>query len=146
MPIAVFLAAAAASACSAALAHQHEKAPPPTRQIQAAPAKRFAADATLRKEMQGVRTAVDALGHYEHGHMGPEQAVLLATNIEGHVNAIVAGCKLPPDADAALHPIISPLMQGARALKKNPQDALAIARMREALANFDRQFKAAEPE
>jgi hypothetical protein len=102
--------------------------------------QRWTADATLRRNMRGIRTAVDALGHYEHGHMGPEQAVAAATKIQGHANEIIAQCKLPPDADAALHAILVPLMSGAAALKQDPKKLDVIAPMREALAQYDRQF------
>lgn len=102
--------------------------------------QRWATDVPLREGMQGVRTAVDALGHYEHGHMGPEQAVVLAEKIESHVRGIIANCKLAPDADAALHAIIAPLMQNAAALKREPHKLEAILPMREALEQYARQF------
>ena len=137
--IVLILATALGGALSPALAAQHQHAPPP-KAAQAAPAQRFATDATLRKEMKGVRTAVEALAHYEMGHMGAAQAVEFATQIEGHVRTIVAECKLPPDADAALHAIIVPLVQEAGALKAKPQDLAPIERMRAALASYDRQF------
>jgi hypothetical protein len=121
--------------------HEHEHAAEP-KSSQSGPATaRFASDATLRREMQGIRTAVEALGHYEHGHMGPEQAEILASTIEGHVRTIIANCKLPPDADAALHGIIVPLMQNAQALKQKPVDLSPIAPMRSALERYDRQFQ-----
>jgi hypothetical protein len=97
-------------------------------------------DVPLREGMQDVRAAVDALGHYEHGHMGPEQAVVLAEKIESDVRDIIANCKLAPDADAALHAIIVPLMQNAGALKREPHKLEAIAPMRQALEQYARQF------
>jgi hypothetical protein len=108
---------------------------------QQAATPRYATDETLRREMQGIRASVEALVHYEHGHMGPEQAVILASAIEEHVRTIIANCKLPPDADAALHAIIVPLMQNAAALKQKPQDLSTIAAMRSALEQYDRQFR-----
>jgi uncharacterized protein involved in copper resistance len=117
---------------------QHPGAP--VASPQQAPAKHFATDATLRREMQGIRSAVEALGHYEMGHMGAAQAVDFATAIEEHVRTIIANCKLPPDADGALHEIIVPLMQDAGALKQNPQDLSAVPRLRNALDSYDRQF------
>jgi hypothetical protein len=103
-------------------------------------AQRWTADATLRRNMRGIRAAVEALGHYEHGHMGPEQAVTVAAKIEDHANEIIAQCKLPPDADAALHAILVPLMSGAAALKQDPKRLEVIAPMREALVQYERQF------
>ena len=142
LSIAIFLATALAGALPAAVAsEQHAHAPAPVAPAQEAQVQRFATDAVLRREMQGIHTAVEALGHYEHGHMGPEQAVILANAVEGHVRTIIANCKLPPDADAALHTIIGPLMQGAAALKQKPQDLSPIDDMRSALGQYDRQFQ-----
>jgi hypothetical protein len=107
----------------------------------AAAAQRYTTDPTLRTEMQGIRASVEGLGHYEHGHIGPPQAVQLAEAIEGHVRTIVATCKLPPDADAALHTIIVPLVQHAGALKKDPADLAHVEGLRNALAAYDRQFR-----
>lgn len=104
------------------------------------PAQRFATDATLREEMQAIRSAVMGLDHYTHGHVGEQQAVTLAGQIQASVNRIIANCKLPPDADAALHAIIAPLMQNAGALKQHPNDLAVIAPMQQALAAYAQQF------
>lgn len=105
-----------------------------------APVQRYAADAVLSEHMQGIRSAVEGLGHYEHGHMGPEMAGQLAGQVEAHVRAIIANCKLAPEADAALHAIIVPLLQQAAALKQDPGNLTAIPPMRDALARYARQF------
>lgn len=122
-----------------AVAQEHGHAHPAAAAAHA-PAQRYATDATLRAQMQGIRSAVAGLEHYEHGHMGPEQALLLAGQVEDAVRIIIANCKLPPDADAALHAIIVPLVQNAAALKQDPKNLAAIAPMREALAVYARQF------
>jgi hypothetical protein len=119
--------------------HAHHPSPPAAQPAQA-PAQRFATDAPLRAGMAGIRTAVAALGHYEMGHMGPEQAAEQAALIQAHVRDIIANCKLPPDADGALHLIIAPLMQHAAALQADPKKLEAIAPMRAALAEYVRQF------
>jgi hypothetical protein len=108
--------------------------------------QRWTADATLRRNMRGIRAAVEALDHYQHGHMGPEQAMTVATKIEGHVNEIIAQCQLPPDADAALHAILAPLMSGAASLKSDPKRLDVIPPMREALEQYERQFDHARVE
>ena len=102
--------------------------------------QRWATDTPLREGMQGIRVAVDALGHYEHGHMRPDQAVLLADKIEGHVRDMVAHCTLAPEADAALHAIIAPLLGNASALRRDPGNLTVIAPMRKAMADYARQF------
>lgn len=117
--------------------HPHHAAAAPAAE---APAERFAADAVLSEHMQGIRSAVEGLGHYEHGHMGPEMAAQLAGQVEDHVRAIIASCKLPPEADAALHTIIVPLLQNAGALKQDPANLALIPPMRDALARYGAQF------
>src|SRR5687768_3887097 len=103
-------------------------------------ASRWTADATLKQEMQGIRQAEEALGHHEHQHLDAPQIVALATKVDVHVQAIVAGCQLPPDADAALHGVIASLTRGTGALKSDPSQAQAIAGMRDAVAQYDRLF------
>ena len=107
---------------------------------QAAHAPRFATDAVLREQMAGIRTAVGELAHHEMGHMGADQARVFAADIETRVQKIIAECKLPPDADAALHTIIVPLLNAALALKAEPADASPVATMRTALADYARRF------
>ena len=131
------------SALAAPLAHAqdgHEHHSPATTVSQEIPAQRYATDAPLRTGMAQIRTAVDALGHYERGHMGVEQAVTFATTIQEQVAYLVANCKLEPQADAALHGIIAKLGAGAQALKTDPADLAAIPPMREALADYRRTF------
>lgn len=112
---------------------------PPATQDDAA-AARYPTDAPLREGMRNIRAAVDELGQYEAGGAGPTDAVRLAGEIEENVRFIIANCKLPPDADAALHAIIVPLMQNAGTLKNNPPKRGAIIEMREALMEYERQF------
>ena len=99
---------------------------------------RLKADAALAEHMHQVGTAVDALQHYEHGHMDQAQGTALATLIEDHVNQIVATCKLPPASHAQLHAIISPLLEHAGALRANPAQLDHIAPMRKAMQDYQR--------
>ena len=143
------LLCAAITAPPALAQHSHQHPAPAV--AQAAPAQRWATDAPLRTGMAKIRTAVDALQHYERGHMGPEQAVALATQVQQQIAYLVANCKLEPQADAALHVIIAELGAGAQALKDNPADLAAIPPMRQALQHYPRQFNdptwlQAEPE
>jgi hypothetical protein len=139
-----------------AAAHDHDHAHDHAHQAgtaatATAAVQRWNTDAPLREGMGRIRHAVDALQHYEHGHIGPEQAVQLAAGIERDVGFIVAHCKLEPRADAALHPILGALMHGAQALKAKPTELAAIPPMRSALHDYARQFddpgvSAREPE
>ncbi|OGT55597.1 MAG: hypothetical protein A3E01_16575 [Gammaproteobacteria bacterium RIFCSPHIGHO2_12_FULL_63_22] len=118
---------------------QSGQTPDKTAAAAAAP-ETHATDAPLREGMGRIRLSVDALGHYEQGHMGAEQAVEMAGNVEKDVNFLIANCRLDPDADAALHGIIAKLLKGAHALKSNPADLAAIAPMREAMAEYAASF------
>ena len=104
------------------------------------PTVRYATDAPLRENMAGIQQAVVALEHGAHGHLDAAQVTELADKVGGHVREIVAECKLPPDADAALHRIIVPLVQEAGKLKAQPQDLSPVAAMRDALELYDAQF------
>lgn len=151
--IAVLLCAMLAPSALPAAAQDHAGHHPTPAKHPARPPRgqRWATDAPLRKGMAEIRVAVDALRHYEHGHMGPAQAATLATAIETQVAYLVANCRLEPQADAALHAIIAKLLQGAAALKADPKDLAAVATLRQALQDYPRQFDdpgwaTAEPE
>ena len=132
---------AALLAAFPALAQHHDHASPEPSVVDAVPAQRFATDAPLRRNMQEITRIVDALDHYEHGHMPAADATKLATRIDGHVRDIIANCKLPADADAALHRIIVPLLQQARALAADPADPSAVTSMQATLADYERLFE-----
>lgn len=134
------LAAGLGVAAAPAVVAQHHAQHSASNATEEAPVQRFATDAVLRENMRGIRKSVDALAHYEQGHIGPQQVALLAGNIEGHVNDVIANCKLPPDADAALHAVIVPLMRNAAALKADPAKPGLIAAMRGALGEYRRRF------
>ena len=114
-----------------AQAHAHPKAGYVPVSAPQAASRRHATDAPLREGMQGIRAAVDALGH---------------------VNAIIANCRLAPEADAALHAIIVPLTTHAAALEADPSKLDEIPPMRQALGDYAARFddpgfaRAAEPE
>lgn len=101
---------------------------------------RWAADAPLRDGMRRVHDALAELRHHEMGHMSPDQAREQASAIDGAVSSIFANCKLAPDADAALHGILVPLLTGAKRLHDDPADKDAIKAMRDAVAGYPRHF------
>jgi hypothetical protein len=149
LPLLATLALALAATASAQEhAHGHDAA---SAAATTAPAQRWETDGSLREGMGRIRAAVDALQHYEHGHIGPQQAIQLADGIQRDVAFVVKNCTLEPGADAALHPILGALAQGAQALKTKPTELAAIAPMRNALQDYTRQFddpglSAQEPE
>jgi len=144
MRITTLLAALALSAGAPPPAQaQHEHAAAAAAAAQAT-GQRWSTDAPLRAGMAAIRESVGDLKHHEMGHMSPDQAKQAATDIEHRVHDIVATCKLAPEADAALHRIIAPLLENAAALKADPGRLDAIPPMREALAEYARQFDDAE--
>ena len=119
--------------------HAHHHAAPTA--ASTAPTQRYATDVPLRENMAGIRDAVTALEHAEHGHLDAAQVTALADKVSAHVRTIVAECKLPPDADHAMHGIIAPLVGNASKLKAAPQDLSPVPGLRAALESYDLQFK-----
>lgn len=112
---------------------------------QPAPARRWPTDAPLREGMRDICQAVQALEHYEHGHMDATQARNTGKLIEQAVAGIFAHCKLEPDADAALHGLLAKFLAGAKAVRESQQAPnAAIADMRAALARYPQLFDDAD--
>ena len=105
-----------------------------------APAQRWTPDAPLSKGMRRAYVAVDALSHYEMGHMSAPMAVDRADDVVDAVNYMFAHCKLAAEPDAALHGILAPLLGAAQALKADPKKVEAVADMRAALAHYPQYF------
>ena len=139
-PLVAALALATVAAPGQAALQDHGHAEGHAAETVATPAQRWATDAPLRAGMREIGAVVEALGHYEHGHMGPDQAALLAGQVPGHIAGIVANCRLEPEADAALHGVLAGLSQGASALATDPADLAAIQSLRQALADYARLF------
>ena len=80
--------------------------------------QRWPTDASLRAGMADIRAAFDADHPAIHaGRQTDAQYDALAGRIEGHVNTIVAQCKLPPEADAQLHYVVGDLLQGVSLMR-----------------------------
>lgn len=117
--------------------HGHPASAPATRTT---PAHRYATDTTLREQMRAIRTEVAALENTGSGSAVAHAGQAGADRMIGHVNTIITNCRLPPDADAALHKIIGPILQDASTLKSQPTNAAAIAGIRQALERYAWQF------
>jgi hypothetical protein len=105
--------------------------------------QRWTTDAALREGMSGIRTAVEPqLKAIHRDRLDAAGYRSLASVAETQVAFIVANCKLPPDADAALHEIIGEIgaatetMAGKSKLKPR-QGAVKLV---EALDAYGRQF------
>ncbi len=111
------LAAASAggtAALAAAAAHDHAHAPAD----QLLPAgQRWATDATLRQGMAAIRSAyAQKLPSIHADRLSAADYRQLAETTGQEVATIVANCKLPPDADAALHGILAQVGEGMDAM------------------------------
>ncbi len=106
----------------------------------AIPAHRYATDAPLREGMARIHAALDELAHYEMGHMPQSIAIQRVAAIKQATSYLFANCKLDPEADAALHRMLVPLLNGVQAFEKNPADRSTVAAMRRAVADYPRVF------
>ena len=104
------------------------------------PAQRWQADASLREGMRRIHDAVEQLHRYELGLMDRTSALAHVASIQDAGAFIFTHCKLPPDADAALHGILVPLLGAAQTLSDDPQAIAAVATMRAAMADYPRYF------
>lgn len=139
------LAALAAASVMAQSAHDAHAAHSHATQAEApAPARRWATDAPLRAGMRRIRQAVQALDHYQHGHMDATQAANTATLIDAAVADMIATCKLKPDADAALHGLLVQFIGGANAVRAGKLGKAEMAAMQAALARYPQLFDDAD--
>jgi hypothetical protein len=106
----------------------------------AIPAQRHATDAPLREGMSRIHSALDELARYEEGRMSRSIAVTHVDEIKAAIDSIFANCELAPDADAALHGMLVPLLGGIQAFQKNPAETSTVAAMRRAVADYSRVF------
>ena len=115
-----FLAAAftlgANSPVPAADPHQHASGEPTKLSLDHG--KKWATDASLRKGMTEIRTALAAnLEGIHKRTLTPADYRALGTAVEAQVAFIVAECKLEPAADANLHHIVADLVAGSGAMQ-----------------------------
>ena len=138
--LALAFTAFSAPAVLAAGGHDHHGAAP-ARKL--AHGERWTTDAQLRQSMTRMR---DALAHelpaIHKGKLPPEKYKALAKQVETEVGAIVANCKLPPDADAALHGILGDVAQAQQAMAggsaHEAQDG--AVKLVSALTRYGREF------
>ena len=90
--------------------------------------------------MRRIHDAIEELHRYELGQMDRTSALARVASIQDAGTFIFTHCKLAPEADAALHGILVPLLGAAQALSDDPQDIAAVARMRDAVEGYPRYF------
>src|SRR5690606_3307762 len=93
---------------------------------------RWTPDAAQVEGMTRVREAVATLAHHEMGHLGADNVLVLASDIDAAIEYMFANCKLDPEPDVALHGVLARLMAATRALHEAPGDASPVTTMRAA--------------
>jgi len=84
--------------------------------------KKWTTDAPLRQRMGEIRALMATeLGPIHAGNLSPERYRQLGAAVEEKVAAIVAECKLPPEADAMLHLVVADLVAGADIMQGKAQ-------------------------
>jgi hypothetical protein len=75
-------------------------------------------DAALRQGMTGVRNEIAAaLPQIHEDRLPAGEYVTLATQVNNHLNGIIQNCKLPPEADAQLHIVLSDIYTGLEGMR-----------------------------
>ena len=140
----VLAAALAALPVSGARAQDHDHGHEGGAQtLQLDHGKKWATDAPLREAMSAIRDALQADHPAIHARTQPAAAYqALARQIDGQIAHIVANCKLPADADANLHVLLTQIIGGADDMREGDlQQARAGAvRVIQALNRYPQYF------
>ena len=64
----------------------------------------------------------------------------MADSMQKHVTHLMHNCKLAPQADAALHVLITELMEDAALVAANPQSEAGRSKLANALRNYPKYF------
>ncbi|HEY9144610.1 MAG TPA: DnrO protein [Arenimonas sp.] len=107
---------------------------------QALPARRWKPDVPLSRGMQRVRAATETLGHGSHGHLDDGQVRNIAAELKSAVETMFAECKLEPEPDAALHPLLARVLVAADTLSTSGFDADALADLQAVVARYPLLF------
>jgi len=108
---------------------------------QATPAIRWQTDAPLRLGMRRVRVATDALSHAAHGHLDAGQVDAVAEELKAAVHEMFAKCRLAPEPDAALHPLLAQVLEASKQLADGGFDAAVLDALHAVLARYPELFE-----
>ena len=101
-------------------------------------AKKFVPDDVLKGYMESILKAMKELGKAPAAN----RADLLkktGNDLEATVNAIFKNCSLDPKADAAIHPILASILEGARLLRFGDERA-GHKVIHNALISYEKSF------
>jgi|TARA_R110002020_G_scaffold27170_41_gene87608 hypothetical protein len=104
------------------------------------PARRWTPDAPLSRGMQRVRAATATLEHGSHGHLDDGQVRNIAAELKSAVDMMFAECKLEPEPDAALHPLLARVLVASNTLSESGFDADALAELQAVVARYPLLF------
>lgn len=131
----------AASEAAASAGHDaHESHDGHVMPDDALPARRWTPDAPLSRGMQRVRAATATLDHGSHGHLDDAQVRNIAAELKSAVDTMFAECKLEPEPDAALHPLLARVLLAADTLSTSGFDADALADLQAVVARYPLLF------
>lgn len=124
--------------------HQHPSHTPAqhaTTRPAPVPATPWETDAALREGMQRIRSAVaQPWSDYQEHSLTSEVATTLATSIDHNVTDMINNCKLDPEADAALHGLLTELLAGAAEIRTDPHATDGMPRIVDALRDYPHYF------
>jgi len=99
--------------------------------------ERWSTDEPLRTGMSRIQSAVEQSSETP---LSRESSLALAQAIEQNVTYIIEHCKLPPQADAALHVLLARILAGTNQLKNDPSSDAAVAQIRSAVQDYRDAF------
>lgn len=128
-------------AVHAAQPHSHDDNGAVSGELRLKDGRKWPTDAALRTGMEGIRAAMAGeLRAIHRGTLPPEGYRTLAHVLEAKVDGIVQTCKLPEDADAQLHLVLAPIIDGIEAMAKGKAQRDGAIRIVGALDAYGRHF------
>jgi hypothetical protein len=115
--------------------HAHHHASPQGK-VEAHPDHKFLVDTNLKNKMETILNTFNSLDPSGEATSTSKDA---GHKIEDTVNQIFATCKLAPDADTAIHPLLAELLAGTSSLKKG-QLKTGKRKIGQALARYEQLF------
>ena len=97
--------------------------------------KRWSTDASLREGMARIQQATSKATTAD-----PKTVLTLADEIGASVQFMIKHCKLEPEADATLHPLLARLLQTSAELRKDPSSGASIQVVVDTLGTYRRLF------
>ncbi len=103
--------------------------------------RKWPTDAPLRQGMREIRTLVQSpTAATASASIEPAVAQRVADGVDAQVAFLIQNCKLEPKADAALHVLITDMLNGAQALRQPTPTAQGLMQIRDALAQYPQYF------